>query len=243
MSMKRNLLICLFTCLLYVVSYAQIDESKPFIITRNDNVVYAKHMDMTSGLFRNYLIVDKKKYDIKDIKFVNGGRQFFANTSNVFSRSNNFLAERIEKGKINLYELEVISTTRTSTTTSTTRSKHFFFNTEYNDVERLKIKTLMPYVQNNQQSMQYLNMAKSTEVAEWTFAISGLGLMAAGAAFTAIRVIQFENDDPFSNDFPKIGLPLVIFGGGIGIALTSSVFGRQKIKQIRMAVTEFNKTD
>jgi len=233
----------LFTllCMTYVLCMAQIDENKPFVYMQNGDVIYSNNIMVTQGLFKDYLEIDNRRYEMKDIKFVNHGRGFYANTRGVFHPRQSMMAERFEKGAINMYDMRVYTTTRTSTSTTTSSKMYGFINTEYNDLLRLTHKNLEPLLNNHPESMVHFHKAQSIYKTQLVTGISGIAALSSGFGFLMYGLYKLATDDPDFETGLHVVVPSVVFVGGIGLALTSSILENPRQRRLRQSIQEYNR--
>ena len=247
---SKKLLFAAITLLFFGTNCrAQIDGSKQFLYLQSGEVVYSNNISQTQGLFKDYYNVDNRRIELKDIKFINEGKGLYANTKGVLSKNRSMIAECTEKGAINVFELEVISTMRThSGGSTTTRKIHYFMNKEYNTLQKMTPRNLAPMVQGTNESLMELGKAQSyyntemvTSISSATCLVGALGVFFVGLAH------YVENDntlDPNSHfDSKYLIIPCIAIGVGTILAITSNVLDRKKNRSLRKAIAAYNEVN
>ncbi len=248
---SKKLLFAAITLLFFGTNCrAQIDGSKQFLYLQSGEVIYSNKITQTQGLFKDYYNVDNRRIDLKDIKFINEENGLYANTRGVFSKHRSMIAECTEKGAINVFELEVISTMRShSGGSSTTRRILYFMNKEYNTLHKMTPRNLAPMVQGTNECIMELGKAKNYYNATLVTGITSVSLFAATfALFGAGLVKQFNNKDVLNPDkgfdnTTNLVIPLISCGIGIGFLFTSNYFYSKENKSLRKTIATYNEVN
>ena len=224
---------------------AQIDESKQFLYLQTGEVVYSNKITQTQGLFKDYLNIDNRRFELKDIKFINQGSGFYANTRGVLTKRKSIIAERIEKGAINVFAVEIVSTMRTNSGGSSTfHEKHYLINKGYDNLQKMNTRNLGPMVQGNNESIMELGKAKSYYNIELITSITGVTCFAVafGVFFTGLA--QSTNASPYDPnggfDSKYLIIPGIAVGVGAILAFASNKLDRKRNKSLRKAIEIYN---
>jgi len=245
---KLTSLIAAASFILSVLSVmAQIDESKPFVYLQNGNVVYSNSIRVSQGLFKEKLVIDKKKYEMNEIKFINEGNGFYANTLGVYGKKKSAFAERTVKGPINVFEMVEVSVTSTPRGgTSTTRRNLYFINSAYNNLSYMRPKNLEPLVKNNEQSMIHLNNSKRYYKKTIILGSVALASFLTGLTSFAIGLATVE-DDAFGSfsikPVPTFIIPAIGIAVGFGTGIACNKSNKKMEKEMLKSIDVFNSAE
>lgn len=160
MLQKTISIIFLLVCT-HLIAQEKIDESKYFIHTYDGEIIYTKYIDYKTPLFkRNYFKINGEKIEERVVKFYRAENGFFGNIKDFGGG----FAERIIKGKINLFEHINTYTTNVPNangfgspmmTTNTVVNR--YYNSGYNSLKVADYENLSVELASNSKSIEILN--------------------------------------------------------------------------------------
>jgi len=233
----------IFLMLLNLSSSAQIDENKPFVYLQNGNVVYSNNIRVTQSLFKEQLVIDKKRYDMNEIKFINDGSGLYVNTLGVYNRKRSAFAERTTKGSINVFEmLEISVTTTSSGGTHTSKRNLYFINSEYNTIALMRPKNLEPMVKDNEKSMIHINNSKSYYKKSIIYGSTALASFLTSLVSLAVGIASID-DNGYDFDIkpvPTLIIPAIGIAVGLGTGIASNKALKKMDKELLKSIEVFN---
>ncbi|MDD3875333.1 MAG: hypothetical protein PHT69_01810 [Bacteroidales bacterium] len=230
----------------FITANAQIDESKPFVYLQSGNIVYSNNIRVTQSLFKEQLVIDLKRYDMNEIKFINDGNGLYANTLGVYNRRRSVFAERTVKGPVNVFEMLEISVTNTPRGgSSTTRRNLYFINSSYNALTYMRPKYLEPLVLNNEQSMMHVNKGQKYYTKSIIYSSTALASFLTAIVSFAIGVASID-DSGYGLDFnpvPLVIIPIIGTGVGFGTAIAANLAMKKMDKELLKSIEVYNSAE
>ncbi len=242
--MKRIIFI---TITLFVIVFniqsQEVDETKDYVYTKQDEIKYAKRVSYKKPfLGTGYLLVDSVKYKTNEVKFYKNMTGFHANTAFYPGLSTGGFAERIAKGKINLFNKEVstynpgfMGPNGMMTGGGYYGGSIQYYNKEFGPLKRAKYRYLVEDLQDNDSSMAFLTKHKKRRNTSTAFFI-------AGATVALVGLVGFikktDNIDPTPN--PDTTGNTILMGAGVGTMLVGSVIVMSGPDLIQDAIHEYN---
>jgi hypothetical protein len=247
---------------LHTTSYSQnsiVDETTNFILEYNGKVTYSnRSIEYKEPLFKkNYLKINDTKFSLESVQFYKTGEMFYGNIMDPNYPSSAGFAQRIIKGKINLYEKTTLNTgytygtsigggTSTPMMTSTITKKNYY-NIGYENLKKTKYKYLINDLSDNPVSVIKLEKYNSVRKKETLFYVIGTAL-AVGGLFTSFEItgetqssLNFETGSFEETDVHKLKpVNLTIGLVGLGINLVNYLINRDKFKYIESAIYIYN---
>lgn len=222
--------------------------SKHFIYKYNGEIINAKSIDYKAPLFKkSYLQYDGHEMDTKEVQFYQVEHGFFINLKNIRKG----FAERIIKGKINLYEQTTTTTTWTNngfgpgmpmTTTNTTR----YYNFGFGEVKTANYDNLMTDMQDNAKSIEHLSKYQKTKNRRTIWYVIG-GAAMLGGMLTAIEKTgesYFDTQQFETVEETKIKpVNLTIGLAGFATIIATAINSRKKPDYIKEAVLIYNENE
>jgi hypothetical protein len=164
--------------------FGQSDATKnlnePFVYLKNGTLISADKVTYNlKPLSKDFIIADDKRYEIKNVKFYQDSNGFYANSKKY--QVGNFL-KRQTAGNANIYSFTGSGQSTTysqggMSTTSPTSKVTFFYNTEFNDLKKLKYSNLKVDFINHPDAMLHVNKFKKTRTIKRSLLIGGVALM------------------------------------------------------------------
>lgn len=243
--MKKIILLHILVIVLTGNLFSQeVDETKDYIYTKFDEIKYANKVTYKKPfLGSGHFLVDSIKYKMNDVKFYKNMTGFHANTFFYPGLSGGGFAERVSKGKINLFNKEV----------SGYNPGHMgpngmmmgggfyggtiqYYNKGFGPLKKAKYRYLVNDLADNQKSMEFLAKYKKRNN-------TTLSLFIGGAAVAVIGLVGFikktDNIDPTPN--PNTTGNSILMGAGVGTMLVGSFISMSGPDYIQDAIDEYNK--
>lgn len=181
----KHLLILTFLSCLCLSALAQsdsslVDLSGPFICLFDGKLIAANEIIYEEKLIKkNYLSVDGKRYETKQIKFYNAPDGFYANSSKYLVGD---FIKRIHEGNANVFVFYgSINSTRTQpggyTTTTSINTATYFYNIGFGDLKKVKYANLKLDLSDNAQAMAHLKKYKNTRSIKRGLLIGGVAMV------------------------------------------------------------------
>ncbi len=240
---KFYLLLVVFLVLNINSSAQQADDNKDYIYTTRNELIYAnKVKHKTPFLASNYFLVDSVKYKQVNIKFYNNTDGFFANISKYEGLGPSGFAERVSKGKINLYNKQVsmynpghMGPHGMMMGGGYTQNTLQYYNKGFGSLKKAKYKNLVEDLADNLNSMNYLaKYKKNRNIAT--------GLFIAGGAIGIIGLVGFISKTSNTSGEPpqdtSVNTALMI--SGAGTMMVGSIITMGAPKKIKKAVDAYN---
>lgn len=212
--MKKNLLVILI--LLSFSSIAQeIDQTRNFVLLSSGKLVYSNKLELKAPIFKkNYIQTSKNKFMMNQVRFYNKDNTLFVNTHWSHNPTGSrFFAERIEKGKINVFELVTVNNSAPTFGPNGmmtgggfgTETVRYYYNSGFKRTKKLNYANLSKEFKDDPLMLQELAPIKKSRNTRTIIYIVGGAAIAGGIASI---LIKREERLPA----PEIA---VIIGGGI----------------------------
>jgi len=225
-------------------SFAQnIDETKSYIYTKEDKLIYGKKIVYkTPFLATNYFLVDTIKHKPTDVKFYKNSKGFFANVSYQVGLGPTGFAERVSKGKLNLYKKEVsmynpghMGPHGMMMGGGFSQNTIQYYNRGFEELKKAKYKYLVKDLADNANSMKLLGKYKKNRNI-------ATGLYIAGAAVGITGLVGFIKKTSNTAGKPEqdtsVNTTLMI--SGVGTMLVGSIFSFSLNKKVEDAIDAYN---
>jgi len=244
---KRNVILLLMVLFLNAGIYGQTyDKHKDFIYTISNQLIYADKVEYVDPfLASSYIMLDSIKYKLNSIKFYNNSDGFFANISLKGGFSSRF-AERIEKGRINLYENWVSSPGHMAPTgfnggmmmMGGGRSKIQYYNKEWGDLKKASYKNLIVDLADNEESMLFLKKYKIKRTTANIFYIVG-GAIALTSIYNLYQGTKQYSTHPYTDKQRKRTESIIFVG--LGTVMVGSIITFGSGNNIKKAIEAYNR--
>jgi hypothetical protein len=223
-----------------------IDRAHPyFIYTYDGRVIPGRIIDYKKPLFEEgYLEVDKQKIFQEVAKFYVNETGFYANLKTLKLSGRSEFAERVRKGKINLYTLVKYNTApgfgggpngMVMTGSVTTKTILNYYNIGFADLKKANYKNLLADLQSNPNSMIHLNKYKSNKGAVTALYVIGSAVLVVG-----VTSLYNKTKDPNITPEPNVTINIVALVSGAGIIGLGTLVSTLNDKNLVKAIDEFN---
>lgn len=234
------------------IEYAERIErlNRYFVYTFSNEIIpggsveYRKSITDGRSIFEKpHFIIGPRKIVNSEVKFYKNEDGFFANTKDLSGSS--VYAERIVKGRINLYERVTVShnpghfNTMNGMYTGggfTTKKIRDYYNFGFNDLRKANYKNLRDDLSANSNSLALLNKYKSASNAQITFMIIG-GLAVIGG----IAGLISTSGKDYGNDSPTYTGVYIAVGAGVVCEWIGYFISLSKPKHLKSAIIEYNR--
>lgn len=245
--MKRIFLTAwLFTLMLKFSLAQRIDESKYYVIYFNDSTVhYCNYLELKKPFIgTEYFVVDSMRVVPAKVMFYRNERGFFANTKMLNFNGNSYFAQRISKGKINLFEEHTIThynyfnpQTGMYTGGGVSQKFTFYYNKGLGEVKKSTYKNLLPDISDNLQAVIHLNKFNSLRKTQNTLFSIGAALVVG----SFISLVHRTNINWETEPHPNLTANAIFAGIGVGCTTAGYIISLNKPKHMRKAVEVYNK--
>lgn len=244
----KHLFLILFLCVQFI-SFAQpADKLTPnsdslrninYLYLYTGNIVTGKYVSYEDRVFKkNHFLVDDKRFELGEVKFYQNERGFFGNVSGLGFQSG--YAERTQSGDINLFELEVRTTTPMMgangmmTGGMMNTSIIDYYNKGFGSLKRANYENLKTDLTDKPEAKLYLDKYNKIRMTQNGFYVAG-GALLAGA------LVAFYNESQSNpqNFNPSNALVFGVLGGGT--LLTAYVIGLNKKDKLQEAIAAYNR--
>lgn len=171
-------------------------------------------------LSKNYFKNNEEKVYASNVQYYTNGRRFYANLSG----NGGPFVQRIQKGNINMYSREVMTSSTFRNTTTYSKKTLYYFNVNDNALQKVKYKPILDIVYDNKSSMRYMNRFKTKRRASTITGISS-ALLFIGSIVSI--VYRGDRDDDLETD-PNYTLEYIGMGLGTGGLIATWVIGSNK---------------
>lgn len=170
---------------------AQVHPSENFVYLYSDSVIYARNVKLRPDFFNSLqLRADSRRIPLEQVKFFNNENGFFANTRKLNFGRNIAFAERIQDGKINVFQLiayETITNDLGYWDRQTRRepvSIQMYYNKGYADLKKVNYSNLKVDMAGNAQSLDFLEgYRKSMRLSKIFYTTAGASVIASLVTF------------------------------------------------------------
>lgn len=221
-------------------AFSQVDDTRNFVYFFTDSVLYGRNVELNSSFTRGlYLMCDTIKINPDQVKFFRGETGFFANTIRLKYSGTSSFCERIRRGRINLYERDVTSsspgmyTNGRYTSGTSTRTINNFYNKDFGNLKKANYNNLVADLSDNPESMLYLDKYKKTARKQHIFQIAGGALLVGGL----VALISAQNKPVNSPDYTP---GVILIGTGAASMWVGYFVYLSKPKHLRNAIDVYN---
>jgi len=244
--MKKIFILIILFLLLSNYIQAQVDESRPFLISKGNKILYGERVHINRYNRALETDIDKRLFNHKDLLFVNADNGFFVYTRGVRYFRAPYMAKRTIKGNLNLFESQIVyveSMHATSAEQSSlfNRKKYFnYFNSGYDNIQRANYKNLYPHMMKNSESLRYLEDYRKAHIAHHSLQVTTYAVYIGSFVLLTKGMDIALRDKDNLNTGKHIILPISILLAGVGVQITSNWFGEQKNLHMRNAFRTYN---
>jgi hypothetical protein len=198
-----------------------------FVYTFNNDIITGKIVDYREYVFgKKHLLVDSVPVYFDEVKFYKTNEGLYANTRNLSSTHKSVFAERIEKGKINVYSQLV----PTGGGIYGGQATAYYYNRDFEYLREVTYSNLLIDLRDNNEAMKTLKRYKSNNI----ILIGGV----AGAAILGAGLISWANRDPNWGGNP----PPALIVGGLVISGSIVIHFATKAGTLRKSIRIYNTT-
>lgn len=224
------------------------NNNKSFLYTYSNQIISGKIIYHKKTLLEDsYFLIGSKKYSSSIVKFYKNETCFYANTRDVSFSGSSIFAERIRKGRINLYEHETTSSSPTYYSASagmytsgiSTKKINNYYNKGFVDLKKTSYKNLVYDLDDNIESSIYLKKYKSVRDAQTILYIAGGVTLISGLATLIHKTKDWDGSD--SEPEPNVTGSIVAIGLGASCFWVSYFISFSKPKHLRNAIDFYNK--
>ncbi len=232
--MKRKTQLTLLVLFNLSFLYGQVDESRNYLYLFSDSVIYGRIIQYKKQFVKPYFLINSTKVKPDLVKFCKNETGFYANLKNLNTWSSPDFAQRIRKGKINLYESRVIYTN------GMPKKIYNYYNKGFGDLKKANYENLHIDLSDNPESEKYLDKYKSFRDGEVLSAIIGGVAVIAGFA-TLISKTQSGDDYGYGEQTePDVTGSIVTIGLGTACFTVTYILNLSKPKHLKSAIDVYN---
>lgn len=234
---------------------AQVDESKNFVYFNSDSVIYADRVRLRSDFFNSLkLNVDGNRIAFERVKFFQSDEGLFANTTRLTTLRTKGIAERIVRGKINLFQerdIESFSHYRSHWHSPEKISTRMFYNKAYGNLKKVNYHNLKRDMADDPESIDLLEgYRKSTRTSNIMYATAGASLLAGLVAFLVNsndnrQPLDLDNIDAsferHRNDLSHMNTGFILMGIGAGFAAGGYFIKVSSLRKLEQSIDYYNR--
>ncbi len=229
-----------------ISAYGQVDENKYYLYLFSDSLLYGKEIEYKIPfLGPNYFNIDSRRIELDIVKFYQNETGFYANTKSLSFSGISSFAERLKKGKINLYEKTTKSQAMGHINPSTGMymggggfsKTTYYYNKGFGDLKKANYSNLIIDLSDNAESLLSLNKYKSLRKTEVTFYTIGAALFVGGF----ISLVNKTKDVDYDTEpHPNLTGNAIIMGTGFACGIVGVTISFGKTKHLKKAIDKYN---
>lgn len=234
------------------------DESKNFVILYSDSILYAQNVRVRPAWFRGLSVMaDSKRIPLSNVKFINMDEGFFATLNLLPGLAKELLAERVIKGRINIFTERPdhywdyygggFGQHRRYRDRDQGVNMRMYFNKGYETLQRVNYRNLSLAMADDKRSIDLLQgYRKSAKTSTGMYIGAGLTLGASLVSFlvTANRdKPDFDLRNGFSREpkMPSFTASYIMLGAGAGLAIGGYILHLSGLRKLETSVDYYNR--